>query len=113
MKCTQKSDVCSRSSQIIYDADVIEILRLFVGSKNGLKKLRRKEFLFLNHPPLETMTLTIDFPQIRNQFIYEVWTYIYQTEKLSKVLKSDQFLNTYVNIDNQIENSYLVISNEK
>ena len=92
----KKQDITSKTSQIIYDADVLEILRLFVNTKNGLKKFRQNEWLFLNHPTLDNGTSNTNYNSIRAQFLEEVWQFILETERMKNRPNNQQFLPFYM-----------------
>lgn len=85
----KKIDIETREEQIVYDVDVIEIIRVF-PSRDAF---RIEELYFLGENELHK-----DFPtsilKLRNQFLAEFWDFIEATEDLSP--SNESFVNKYI-----------------
>lgn len=88
----KKSTITSYTSQVVYDADVLEIMRLFVNTKAGYKKFRDSELLFLKDLPNTSDFATL---RLRKQLMNEAWAFVLETERMRKPLDNHQFLPVY------------------
>ena len=88
-----KNGVVDLMDQIVYDADVLDIMRLFVDSGFGWKKFRQNEFIFLtdNHIDSGKNKLNKD----REKFVLEAWKFISETEKA--ITNNRGLINSYLN----------------
>lgn len=96
MITNKKEDINDRVSQIVYDADVIEILRLFTDNSGGLHKFRTSELFFLGKNHLH-QDLSESVFSLRQRFIKEVWDFINETE-INFKMTSKFVLNDFLDI---------------
>lgn len=92
----KKKDISNRLSQIIYDADVLEIMRLFIDHENGINQFRTAELYFLGANALHP-SLAPALSSLRTAFIQEAWQFIRRTEHLADDLNNADFLPFYLN----------------
>ena len=100
-----RDEVTDIESQIVYDSDVLEIMRFFTNAENGLKKFRASELLFLSHKDVYNQRQEDWCSGTRNKFIKEVWQFICETEGLGSVA-NDDYLSRYVEIIKENDGKY-------
>lgn len=92
----KKSDIQNLHNQIIYDADVLEIMRLFTDNIDGWQKFRPKELFFLSERDLAFPNLSPTDLEYRSTFVQEVWSLIRESEKWTLPMKNEDYLPTYL-----------------
>ncbi len=82
--------------QIVHDADVLEIMRLFCNTPDGLQKFRTGELYFLSHKDVLVPTTAKVEKTARNQIIEEAWILIRATEQVGTIRVSNDYLKDLV-----------------
>jgi len=100
--CSQVANFISQKEeahswgQIVHDADVLEIMRLFCNTPNGLQKFRTGELFFLSYKDvLLPLTSKVE-KTARNQVIEEAWSLIRTTEEAGTIRISSNYLQDLV-----------------
>jgi len=89
----KKNTITSLTDQLVYDADVLDIMRLFVDSEKGIEKFRRLELLFLSETDFEVKNVSEKDEIFRKALVEEAWKLIFITEKQSVVPREGFYLN--------------------
>ncbi|MFK7908640.1 MAG: hypothetical protein AB8B69_26155 [Chitinophagales bacterium] len=100
--CSQVANFISQKEeahswgQIVYDADVLEIMRLFCNTPDGLQKFRTGELYFLSHKDVLIPPTSKAEKTARNQIIEEAWALIRATEEAGTIRVSNDYLQDLV-----------------
>lgn len=79
--------------QIVYDADVLEIMRLFCNTPNGIEQFRKEELYFLSYKDILLLSAAkAPKTTLRTQLIEEAWLLIQMTEKEGTIRVSNHYL---------------------
>ena len=101
----KKKNIESITDQLVYDADVLDIMRLFVDSEKGIEKFRKVELLFLSETDIAVENVTERDTIFRQALVEEAWKLIFITEKRAVIPNDDYYLN---NLLTHIENNLVL-----
>lgn len=93
------------ATQILYDVDVLDIMRLLVNDQKGIDRFRRKELMFLSPNDVQYYQV-MHYTGKREAFIREVWNYVFETEWMNASLDNQTFLPFYLSVFTQNKQKY-------
>ncbi|MEZ4887929.1 MAG: hypothetical protein R3E32_24590 [Chitinophagales bacterium] len=91
-----KKEEANSWGQIVYDADVLEILRMFCNTPEGIERFQKERLYFLSHKDILIPLSAMNNKDIRNQLIEEAWQLIRLTEDVGTIQISNHYLKDLV-----------------
>ncbi len=88
---SQKSEAHSWG-QIVYDADVLEYMRLFCNTPKGKEQFEEERLCFLSHKDILLSSTAKADKAVRSQLIEEAWLLIRLTEEVGTIRVSNHYL---------------------